>query len=144
MAGLKGNSRPYRADEQLRKNCMILVDTSVWVDHFRKGVSGLERLLNEGEVVTHPFIIGELACGSLRNREEILRLFKELPLLPVLELDEYLHFIDHNRITRFGVGFVDIHLIASVRLSSDFLWTFDKKLTMLAKKIKLAFHEKFL
>ena len=123
---------------------MVLVDTSVWVDHFRKGIAGLERLLNEGEVVTHPFIIGELACGSLRNREEILHLLRELPLLPVLDLDEYLHFIDHNRITGSGVGFVDVHLIASARLNSDFLWTFDRRFKMLAKKMKLAFHESLL
>ena len=123
---------------------MVLVDTSVWVDHFRKGIAGLERLLNEGEVVTHPFIIGELACGFLHNREEILHLLRELPILPVLDLDEYLHFIDHNRIIGFGVGFVDIHLIASARLNSDFLWTYDKKLMTLAKKMKLAFHEDLL
>lgn len=123
---------------------MVLVDTSVWVDHFRRGIAGLERLLNEGEVVTHPFIIGELACGTLHNREEILVLLKALPLLPVLELDEYLDFIDYNRITGFGVGFVDIHLIASARLNSDFLWTYDKKLNLLAKKMKLAFNENLL
>ena len=123
---------------------MVLVDTSVWVDHFRKGIAGLERLLNEGEVVTHPFIIGELACGFLHNREEILVLLKALPILPALDLDEYLHFIDHNRIIGFGVGFVDIHVIASARLSSDFLWTFDKRLNVLAKKMKLAFNENLL
>lgn len=121
---------------------MVLVDTSVWVDHFREGLPVLEQLLNEGEVVIHPFIIGELACGGLKNREEILSLLHSLPTSTVIESDEYLTFIEAQRLIGKGIGFVDIHLLASALLESNFLWTFDKNLKLIARKLKLSFTPK--
>ncbi len=117
---------------------MILVDSSVWVEHFRKGLRELEVLLNEGEVATHPFIIGELACGGLTNRSEILSLLQSLPTSTTIDLDEYLHFVSSHRIIGKGIGFVDIHILASAYIDSNFLWTLDKKLHALAIKMKLS------
>lgn len=117
---------------------MILVDTSVWVDHFKKGLQELEILLNEGEVATHPFIIGELACGGLTNRSEILLLLQSLPTSTTIDLDEYLHFVSSHHIIGKGIGFVDIHILASAYIDSNFLWTFDKKLHAIATKMKLS------
>jgi len=118
---------------------MVLVDTSVWVAHFREGMPGLEHLLNEGEVIIHPFIIGELACGGIKNRKEILSLLHSLPISLVIELDEYLTFIESQRLIGKGIGFVDIHLLASALLESNFLWTRDKNLKSMAQKLKLSF-----
>ncbi len=117
---------------------MILVDTSVWVEHFRKGLQEVEVLLNEGEVATHPFIIGELACGSLTNRSEILSLLQSLPTSTTIDLDEYLHFMSSHRIIGKGIGFVDIHILASAYIDSNFLWTLDKRLHAIATKMKLS------
>jgi len=107
---------------------MILVDTSVWIEHFRSGSPELETLLNEGAVACHPFIIGELACGNLKNRGEILSLLKELPLAFCAEDDEVLQFIyDHGQMGK-GLGYIDIHLLMSALLTRVPLWTFDKRL----------------
>ncbi|MFO7761605.1 MAG: type II toxin-antitoxin system VapC family toxin [Thermodesulfobacteriota bacterium] len=107
---------------------MVLVDTSVWVNHLRDGDLYLEKLLFDGDVVCHPFIIGELACGNLRNRQEILTLLQALPAAPVVEFHEFLYFIDRNNLNGKGIGFVDIHLLASAQLGQLFLWTEDKGL----------------
>lgn len=121
---------------------MVLIDTSVWIAHFREGIPALEQLLNEGEVIIHPFIIGELACGNIKNRSEILSLLHSLPTLPVIELDEFLTFIELKELTGKGIGFVDIHLLASALLESDFLWTLDKNLKVVARQIKIYFNHK--
>ena len=115
----------------------MLVDTSIWVEHLRKGNRQLELSLLDGEVICHPFIIGELACGSIKNRKEILSLLMSLPSAPVLEFDELMHFIDENQMMGIGIGFVDVHLLASARLSGTFLWTADKKLNSAATKLSL-------
>jgi hypothetical protein len=111
---------------------MVLVDTSIWVAHLRKGNWQLEQLLMDAEVICHPFIIGELACGNISNRTEILSLLKSLPLAPVLEFDELMYFIDANQMVGIGIGFVDVHLLASAQLSGNYLWTADKKLNSAA------------
>ena len=116
---------------------MVLVDTSIWVAHLRHGNRQLEQLLMDGEVICHPFIIGELACGNINNRNEILSLLKSLPLAPVLEFDEFLFFIDENQLMRIGVGFVDVHILASAKLSGGLLWTADKKLNSAAINLSL-------
>ena len=116
---------------------MVLVDTSIWVAHLRKGNRKLQQLLMDAEVICHPFIIGELACGTIKNRNEILSLLKSLPSAPVLEFDELLFFIDQNQIMGIGIGFVDVHLLASAQLSDNFLWTADKKLNSAAIKLSL-------
>ena len=115
----------------------MLVDTSIWVEHLRKGNRQLELSLLDGEVICHPFVIGELACGSIKNRKEILSLLMSLPSAPVLEFDELMHFIDENQMMGIGIGFVDVHLLASARLSGTFLWTADKKLNSAATKLSL-------
>jgi predicted nucleic acid-binding protein len=118
---------------------MVLVDTSIWVAHLRHGNRKLETLLIDAEVMCHPFIIGELACGNLRNRNQILSLLKVLPLAPTIELDEFLFFVEQNRLMGVGIGFVDIHLLASTRLSEIPLWTADKCLESAANKLGLAY-----
>ena len=92
---------------------MILVDTSVWVDHLRAGEQGLEELLQHGRVLMHPFVIGELACGNLQNREMVLMLLHELPRAPVATDEEALLFIDRHRLYGLGIGYIDAHLLAS-------------------------------
>ncbi len=118
---------------------MVLVDTSIWINHFQKGVRGLEDLLENMEVVCHPFIIGELACGNLANRQEILSLLKSLPSAPGLNLDEYLYFVESHKLSGKGIGFVDIQLLASAQLVGVPLWSLDKKLNTIAKELGLAF-----
>ena len=84
---------------------MVIVDTSIWVTHLRQGSRQLEKLLMDAEVMCHPFIIGELACGNLKNRNEIISLLQSLPMAPTIEFDEFLFFIDRNHLTGKGVGF---------------------------------------
>jgi predicted nucleic acid-binding protein len=107
---------------------MVLVDTSVWVLHLREGNSGLERLLNDGDVVCHPFIIGELACGNLKKSAEILSLLQALPMAAEGEHEEVMQFIENYRLMGRGLGYIDMHLLASALLTGVQIWTFDKKL----------------
>jgi len=116
---------------------MILVDTSVWIDHFRSADEELKSLLISGKVACHPFVIGEIACGFLKNRDEIIGLLQALPQLPVIELDEYLFFIDNNSLTSRGIGFVDINLLASVKITGNLIWTHDKRLNEIAVEMNL-------
>jgi len=118
---------------------MVLVDTSVWVKHLRDGDMVLEGLLDEGHVMCHPFILGELACGNLKNRSEILALLQALPAAISAEHGEVLRFIEDNRLMGKGLGFVDMHLLASTLLSGIQLWTLDKRLLQLASEMGLSF-----
>ena len=118
---------------------MVLVDTSIWVTHLRDGNRHLETLLFDAEVTCHPFILGELACGNIGNRTEILSLLQTLPIAPTIELDEFLYFIDRNQLMGTGIGFVDVHLLASSQLAGIPLWTADKKLRSAAIKLDLAY-----
>jgi predicted nucleic acid-binding protein len=112
---------------------MILVDTSVWVDHFRNGNERLVRLLLDQSVLIHPMVIGELACGTLRNRTEILQLLDNLPKAAQATHDEVLHMIEERKLMGNGIGYVDAHLLASVLLTPGTqLWTLDRKLQTLA------------
>ena len=90
---------------------LVLVDTSVWINHLRHGDAVLASALEEGNVLTHPFVIGELACGTLRGRAEILRLLSELPQAPVASNAEVLAFIERRQLMGRGIGFVDAHLL---------------------------------
>jgi len=114
---------------------MVLVDTSVWVSHLREGNVGLEKLLSDGEVVCHPFIVGELACWNLKNRYEILTYLQSLPMTILAEDEEVLRFIENNQLMGKGLGYIDIHLIASAVLTDVPLWTLDKTLDKFTKKI---------
>ena len=114
---------------------MILVDTSVWIEHFRTGAVGLETLLTEGGVACHPFIIGELACGNLNNRKEILSLLQDLPTASCADDAEVVQFIsDHNLVGK-GLGYIDIHLLMSAMLTRIPLWTIDKRLHEVSLKL---------
>lgn len=119
---------------------MILVDTSVWISHFRQGNTRLIKLLNDGYVVCHPFIIGELACGHLKNRLEILTLLKALPTIIQAQHKEILQFIENNQLMGRGLGYVDVHLIASAKLSEVLIWTADKKLAEASVNLGLSFN----
>lgn len=116
----------------------MLVDTSVWINHFRRSNRDLDYLLVEGEVMTHPFVIGELACGSLRERAEILRLFEALPAVPLASHDEVLEFVDRAKLHSSGLGWIDVHLLASARLAHVSLWSADRRLRQAAIKLGLA------
>ena len=117
---------------------MILVDTSVWVDHLRRGNDRLRELLEEGEVLTHRFVIGELACGNLKNRAEILELLASLPEAKIADQHEVLHVIDRHRLHGRRVGWVDAHLLTAALLNSSRLWTLDKPLAKAARSLKIA------
>jgi predicted nucleic acid-binding protein len=122
---------------------MILVDTPVWIDHLRKGVPALAAVLEEGQVLMHPFVLGELACGQLRNREEVLRLLGDLPPAPTATDREALRFIERRSLMGRGIGYIDIHLLASASLAGAArLWTRDKRLAAVAVDLDLAFAEK--
>jgi predicted nucleic acid-binding protein len=114
---------------------MVLVDTSVWVSHLRDGNVGLENLLNDGGVLCHPFIVGELACGNLKNRHEILAYLQSLPMTILAEDGEVLKFIGNHQLMGKGLGYIDVHLIAAAVLTDVPLWTFDKTLDKITKKI---------
>jgi predicted nucleic acid-binding protein len=107
---------------------VTLVDTSVWVDHLRRGSLRLSALLDEAQVLCHPFISGELACGNLHNRTEILSLLAALPQAQVAEHEEVLELLSVRRLHGLGLGWVDAHLLASALLSRCPLWTLDKAL----------------
>jgi predicted nucleic acid-binding protein len=118
---------------------MVLVDTSVWVSYLRHGNSRLQQLLQESKVVSHPFIIGELACGNIGNRTEIISLMQSLPMLDVVEHEELLLFIEHNKMMGTGLGFVDAHLLAAAMLAGIPLWTKDKKLKKACSRLSIDF-----
>jgi predicted nucleic acid-binding protein len=118
---------------------MVLVDTSVWVDHFRKDNAPLGNLLNQGLVSVHPFVIGELACGNLSNRKEILSLLQALPQTEKASDDEILFYIEKNSLSGKGLGLIDVHLLASAQLSDNLFWTNDRRLHETAKKLNLAY-----
>lgn len=117
---------------------MVLVDTSVWVAHLREGNVGLETLLNEGHVATHPFIIGELACGNIRNRSEIIDLLRALPTAVPAEDEEVMRLIEAHELMGKGLGYIDIHLLASAILTEVPLWTLDRRLGEAASKLNLS------
>lgn len=117
---------------------MILVDTSVWVDHLRHGDAQLVELLEANAVVMHPFVVGEIACGSLAERALTLELLQHLPLAVVAEADEILAYIESRRLHGKGIGYVDVHLLASATLAGVQLWTRDKRLLAVAQELGCA------
>lgn len=119
---------------------MILVDTSVWIDHLRFGDSALINLLNTSQVLVHPFVIGELACGNLKQRTAVLTLLQDLPAAPIATDDEVLFFIETHRLMGRGIGYVDAHLLSAVSLmGAARLWTRDKRLYTIAKSLNSVF-----
>ncbi len=118
---------------------MVLVDTSVWINHLRNNDRQLEKLLFNGSVVCHPHIIGELACGNIKNRQEIISLLQALPQISLIEFEEFLYFIEQNQLHGKGIGFVDIHLLASAKLDRIPLWTVDKRLQSASAELNLKY-----
>ena len=112
---------------------MILVDTSIWVDHLRSGVQQLTAALQESAVLIHPWVIGELACGNLRDRSRVLELLQGLPAARVASPAEVLILIEQHQLMGRGIGFVDAQLLASAKLTHCTLWTQDRRLADLAQ-----------
>jgi predicted nucleic acid-binding protein len=119
---------------------LILVDTSVWVDHLRRGDAELAALLERGQVLMHPFVVGEIACGSLADRHLTLELLQQLPMAAVAEPDEAVGFIELRELHGKGIGYIDVHLLASTALSAgSTLWTRDKRLRDAAEALGCAY-----
>ena len=120
---------------------MILVDTSVWIAHLRKGAPALAAALEQGNILMHPFVLGELACGNLKSRREVLRLLGDLPGAPQATNPEVMDFIEQRALMGRGVGYIEVHLLASVALAGTArLWTLDKHLAAVAADLKLAYN----
>lgn len=118
---------------------MILVDTSVWIDHLRQADAELQAHLNAGRVLIHPFITGELALGSLQKRKVVLDALQGLPQAPLATDEEVLRFIEQHTLFGIGIGYIDAHLLAAVRLApGSSLWTRDKRLLMAATHLGLS------
>ncbi|MDO8210109.1 type II toxin-antitoxin system VapC family toxin [Conexibacter sp. CPCC 206217] len=119
---------------------MILVDTSIWIDHLRAGNATLTDLLNRSAVLAHPCVTGELALGNLRSRDEVIGLLRDLPQAIVAEHDEVLRLIADETLHGHGIGYVDAQLLAASRLSPDAtLWTRDKRLAAVATRLRVRF-----
>ncbi|SEB26371.1 type II toxin-antitoxin system VapC family toxin [Variovorax sp. YR216] len=118
---------------------MILVDTSVWIDHLARGDAELQRLLEDGEVLMHPYIVAEIALGSLNQRKQTVDALQALPEIPLASHGEVMAFLDNERLFGMGIGYVDLHLLAATRLAVDCrLWTRDRRLLQVAFKLDLA------
>ena len=121
---------------------MILIDTSVWIDHLRSGEPLLVAALESARVMMHPFVLGELACRNLANQSEVLGLLGGLPAALTATDPEALEFIERRALMGRGIGYIDVHLLASTALSSDTrLWTKDRRLAAVAMELDLAFDE---
>jgi predicted nucleic acid-binding protein len=116
----------------------VLVDTSVWVDHFRRRNIRLVATLEAAQVLIHPFVIGEIAVVHLRNRRQILGTLRDLPAAVVASNEEVLEFVERYLLAGRGLGYVDVHLLASARLSHAGLWTTDKRLEASAELLSLS------
>lgn len=121
---------------------MILVDTSVWIDHLSLGEPELAAALERGRISMHPFVLGELACGNLANRHAVLELLGNLPAAPRATDPEVLAFIERRALMGRGVGYIDVHLLASAALwgGDGRLWTRDRRLSAAARELDLAFN----
>jgi predicted nucleic acid-binding protein len=118
---------------------VILVDTSVWVEHLHSGNEELAALLNGGEILAHPFVIGELALGNLLPRDPFLSDLRDLPQAIVAEDEEVLRMINRQALSGRGIGYVDAHLLAAARLTAGSkLWTLDRRLQAVAAQLGLA------
>ena len=118
---------------------MILVDTSVWIDHLRNNNVTLVNLLNTGQVLIHPFVIGELALGNLRQRDAILDTLNNMQSVKIAKDEETIRFINQHKLYGLGIGYIDAHLLTSVRLTpGTLLWTKDKRLHAAANRLEMS------
>ena len=120
---------------------MILLDTSVWVDHLRLGDALVVQVLESGQAAVHSFVIGELACGNLKSRAGVIGLLRALSQVPTATDDEVLYFIDKHQLMGRGIGYVDAHLLAASTISDSLLWTRDKRLKSIATEQGVAYRE---
>jgi len=120
---------------------MILLDTSVWVDHLRRGDARVVQILESGEAACHALVIGELACGNLKSRAQVIDLLRALPRSVPATDDEVLYFIERHKLMGRGIGYVDAHLLAAAALGESLLWTRDQRLHTIAVALGLAFIE---
>jgi hypothetical protein len=120
---------------------LILIDTSVWVDHLHRGDEGVAALLEQGLVVMHPFVLGELACGALRRRNETLATLGALPEATTATHEEALAVIETFKLMGRGLGYIDVHLLASARIAGDVVWSRDKSLDPAAVELRVGFRQ---
>jgi len=118
---------------------VILVDTSIWINHLRTQSKLLGQLLDLEQVLIHPFVIGELACGNLANRKEIIALLHSLPFTPKADDDEILFFVERHKLMGRGLGLVDVHLLASTTIAGASILTADNRLQFAARSLGIAF-----
>jgi predicted nucleic acid-binding protein len=118
---------------------MILADTSVWIEHFRRGILRFEEALLQNRILAHQIVIGELAAGNLSNRKSTLALLQRLPAVESATADECLAFMESHRLYGQGIGWNDVHLLAAARLSKVMLWTVDRRLAEAARLLGVAF-----
>jgi predicted nucleic acid-binding protein len=120
---------------------VTLIDSSVWIDHLRAPNETLSALIERREVLTHPFVIGEIALGAIRSRAAVLAALDELPSVPVARDDDVLYLIEQHQLFGRGVGYIDAHLIAATRLRPGTkLWTRDRRLLAVANQFALSAH----
>jgi predicted nucleic acid-binding protein len=118
---------------------VILVDTSVWSQHFNREIAELSSLLETKQALIHPFVIGELAMANLSRRGTVMLGLRDLPHATVAQDHEVLRLVEQHRLFGRGIGYIDAHLLAATRLSSDaFLWSFDQRLIAAALQLKIA------
>ena len=117
---------------------MILADASVWIEYFREGLPELGERLRRSEVVMHPFVVGELACGNFSNRQATLDLLQQLRSVAVAEHEEVMNFIRARKLHGRGIGYVDAHLLAAAALEGCQLWTVDRRLDSVATSLGIA------
>jgi predicted nucleic acid-binding protein len=117
----------------------VLADTSVWIDFLNEENPGMASLLEQGAVDMHPFVIGELACGNLKDRPAFLARLQLIPRAPSATQDEAMYFLDANKLWGLGLSWIDLHLLLSTRLAGALLWTRDKALHKAAEKLRIAF-----
>lgn len=118
---------------------MVLVDTSVWVNHFRRSDPQLAQSLIDGLVLMHPFVLGEIACGNLQKRSDVLNDLQALPQAVSAEHSEVLHLLERHKLYASGLGWIDLHLLASALLSHCRLWTLDSRLAAAAAAFRLRY-----
>ena len=118
---------------------MVLADSSIWIDHFCKANDELKELLNSDRILTHPFILGELCIGNFRKRDVVLTMLKLLPKAIVASDEEVGVFIEKHQLYGLGVGYIEMHLLASAILTKTRLWTGDKKLKEIAINLGCAY-----
>ena len=123
---------------------MILVDTSVWIDHLHSHDPALMKLLDDGRVLCHPLVIGEVAMGALRSRDKKLSELRELPTTVIADHDEVLRLVAQRSLHGIGIGYIDAHLLAAAQLTPDArLWTRDTRLHKVALTLNLAWEKHF-